>query len=197
MIQKNTLSELTQSVRAKHPHVAELAELRERARARVNSMLATLRSARDHARLTQTAIAKKLGVSQATISRWESGEEEISLRDFVFFTQACNEKVALIAVPADTRFSDEDLVREVVSKLIEQLYPELDLEEVFSTAKESTKPRRLTKKARLTTSEAAIQRSRRHLGAKAARQAKAAAQTATSGFWGLGVALETLEEVTE
>jgi len=189
MVKKNTLSALSSDVRENYPHIDELAALRDQAKVRIDSMLSTLQDARDHVGSTQTAVAKKLGVSQATISRWERGEEEISLRDFVFFMQACNEKVALVAAPGNKRFSDEDMARKVVSKLIEQLYPELNLADVFSEPAKKTRPHKYVVTAN--------KRRQQHLDPHSAKQAKAAVQTATSGFWGLGVALESYDKAVE
>lgn len=174
-MQEKTLSELIKTAHDKHPHVAELAALREQAQARVDSMLDTLHIARKHSGLTQKAVARKLGVSQATISRWESGEDEISLRDFVFFMQACNEKVALVAVPGTASFSEEDLAREIIDKLMKQLYPNLNIDELLS-----------------------MHAGRKIFGNREvlAKQAKVAAQTAASSFIGLGMALEHFEQAS-
>ena len=187
----NTLSDFSGMIREKYSHVSDLAALRDQASKRVRSMLATLQIARQHSGLTQTAVAKKLGVSQPTISRWESGEEEISLRDFVFFMQACNEKMALVAAPGDARFSDENMARGVVTKLVEQLYPELNLTGIFPepavrAQRKTVKPR----KASVTTPH------KDHPSPNAVRQAKAAVRTATSSFNNLGVALETFDSTT-
>jgi len=194
--QGNTLSDFAGMIRQKYSHVSDLAALRDQAIERVRSMLETLQIARQHSNLTQTAVAKKLGVSQATISRWESGEEEISLRDFVFFMQACNEKMALVAAPGDARFSDEEMARGVVTKLIEQLYPELNLTEVFPEPVVHVKRKKPTIKEVSATKELRMSRKTR-LNISAVRQAKAAVRTATSSFNNLGVALETFEDATE
>jgi transcriptional regulator with XRE-family HTH domain len=194
---ENTLLEFSNRVELKYPHVAELAALRDQARVRVSSMLATLQTARKHAGLTQTAVANKLGVSQATISRWESGDEEISLRDFVFFMQACNEKMALVAAPAGARFSNEEIAREIVVKLIEQLYPELNLADIFLRPMAQLKLKEVKHvKASVATSEP--QRAKwRQLNANAVRQASAAAIAASSSINNLGVALDAFNDATQ
>lgn len=204
-LQKNTLTELSDRIERKYSHVADLAALREQARTRVSSMLSTLQTAREHASLTQSAVAKRLGVTQPTISRWESGDEEISLRDFVFFMQACNEKMALVAAPASARFSDEEIARKIVAKLIEQLYPELDLAVVLPDASAQTK-RSNSKDSEYAPAQAPVKEyTRKGLLAKrsaqsqlkmdsAIRQANAAAKAATSSINNLGVALEAFSE---
>lgn len=175
MMQERTLSKLIKTARNKHPHIGELADLREQAKTRVSSMLENLHTARKHSGLTQKAVAKKLGVSQATISRWENGEDEISLRDFVFFMQACNEKLALVAVPGAASFSEEDIARQIIDKLMKQLYPKLDIDRLLSVRTEN-----------------------KAFGEREvlANQAKFAAHTAASSFTGLGMALEYFEKAS-
>lgn len=189
MAKNPTLSEITDSAREKYPHVAELSKLREQADERIQTMLGTLSQARKHSGLTQAKVAKILGVSQSTISRWESGEEEISVRDFVFFMQACKEKIALLAVPGESRFSDEEMASAVVATLIEQLYPEVEIEGVV-TRTNAPRKARVKRMGNTNSRNEMVSRVDRSEMSVAATEIAAATRTAAVSFSSLGVVLE-------
>ena len=127
-----TLPDFTKKIRERYPHVSKFENLREQASLITATMLDDLKAARGYSGLTQGDVGKTLGVSQPTISRYEKGLENITLRDFVSFALACNQRLALVTTPKNERFSNEDVAREVVRKLIEQLYPDLDVNTFFS-----------------------------------------------------------------
>ncbi len=179
MSRHQTLPDFADEIRQKYPHASELADLRDEASRIVASMLDALTTARSYSGLTQSDVAKTLGVTQPTISRYEKGLENITLRDFVSIALACEQRAALVIAPEDERFSSEDLAREVVRKLIEQLYPDLDVDALFPG------PRRRKKAA---TSTPVRERS------PVENQAAVAARAAFSGFANLAVALENLHE---
>ena len=126
-----TLPEFTKKMRERYPHVSKLADIRDQASLIVSSMLDDLKAARSKSGLTQGDVGKALGVSQPTISRYEKGLENITLRDFVSFALACNQRTTLVITP-ENDFSNEDVAREVVRKLIEQLYPDPNVNTLLS-----------------------------------------------------------------
>ena len=60
-----------------------------------------LRAARLEAGLAQAALAARLGVDQSTISRWESGRDEPSLRMLARALRACGRRARLVVEPDD------------------------------------------------------------------------------------------------
>ena len=181
MTHYQTLPDFADEIRKKYPHAAALSDLRDESTRIVSSMLNALKSARSHSGLTQGDVAKTLGISQPTVSRYEKGLENITLRDFVSFALACDQRAALVIAPEDERFSSEDLARDVVKKLIEQLYPKLDVDSIFPKPQGRNRARLSALKGR----------------SPVEMQATAAAKAAFSGFANLGIALENLPEIKE
>ena len=127
-----TLPEFTKKMRERYPHVSRLENLHDQVSLIIASMLDDLKTARSQSGLTQDDVGRVLGVSQPTISRYEKGLENITLRDFVSFALACNQETTLVITPKHEGFPNEDVVREIVGKLIERLYPDLDVNTLLS-----------------------------------------------------------------
>lgn len=57
-------------------------------------MVLTLKAARVNAGLTQKQMADKLGVSETTVWKWETGASEPRLSQFKMFCEACGVKMS-------------------------------------------------------------------------------------------------------
>lgn len=122
-----TLKAFTRKMERKYPHLAEIGALRDEADQITGWIVTNLGTVRRGAKKRQEAVAKALGVSQATISRYENGLEDISLRDYVLFALACGQKPALVLVPEKDSIQSEQNSQDVVENMVGQLYPELEI----------------------------------------------------------------------
>lgn len=61
----------------------------------------TIRTLRSEARLTQAALADRIGTDQAAISRWERGHDEPRLATLQRIATACGRRVELSIVDDD------------------------------------------------------------------------------------------------
>lgn len=78
-----SLSEITQSMEAKHPELVQTNKLWQATDSKISELLTSLKRFRKSLKIKQQDAADVLGVSQPTVSRYEKGDEEISLKDFV------------------------------------------------------------------------------------------------------------------
>ena len=61
-------------------------------------MYITLKAARVNCGLSQSQLAKEIGVSKSTISRWERGESKISEKKLLHVTELCGVTVDSISL---------------------------------------------------------------------------------------------------
>ncbi|MGQ0850001.1 MAG: helix-turn-helix domain-containing protein [Actinomycetota bacterium] len=60
-----------------------------------------IRSARDHAGLSQARLAERIGTKQSVVSRWERGEDEPRLSTLVRLMRACGLSLTLMIEPEE------------------------------------------------------------------------------------------------
>ena len=72
-----------------------------------------IRSAREHAELSQAALASRLRTTQSVISRWESGRDTPRLATLSRILRTCGFRLSVVAEPDDV---DRAQIREQLAR---------------------------------------------------------------------------------
>lgn len=122
MRKHRTLAEITAEALDQSPALADVAGRWGRSDAVMADLLDLLRRARKASGRTQQQVAADLGVSQASVSRFESGAEDVSLRDFVAMAEASGHRVAFALVPEE-REAEAALMQAALDALADDTDP--------------------------------------------------------------------------
>ena len=116
-----SLSEITQSMEAKHPELVQTNKLWQATDSKISELLTSLKRFRKSLKIKQKDAADVLGVSQPTVSRYEKGDEEISLKDFIALAELYGCEFSL-----NTK-TDHEEYRLEKSGSSEPLYPQVNV----------------------------------------------------------------------
>lgn len=97
---------------------------------------ALVKAARAHAGFSQVALGRRVGTTQSTVSRWESGRDEPSLRTLAAVLDACGLQASVTVAPPDAE-ADRSQIRQQLA-----MSPEQRLASVANVSRLRTRARR-------------------------------------------------------